>query len=207
MSWDFAVIDPVAFPVEHERYVDMLAQGREDLIDPLWIACFCMVLALSLEGFFSRPGGQHDLSLFRGLSESDLKDLPSVWHDAALRALQLGEWGGTPRIRTIQTAVLMGQYIQVSSSSGQQGRFLGWAASAYRVAQRMGLHRLGSDPQAMPPDDPALPPGSNAVKREVAVRLWHHLVNIDSWLSDSPVSRCYVRPSFAPAFLNVTNEC
>ncbi|GAA5916265.1 hypothetical protein JCM8208_001719 [Rhodotorula glutinis] len=193
MSWDFRnVIDPVAFPVEHERYVDMLAQGREDLIDPLWIACFCMVLALSLEGFFSRPGGQHDLSLFRGLSEAELTDLPSVWHDAALRALQLGEWGGTPRIRTVQCAVLLGQYIQVSSSSGQQGRFLGWAASAYRVAQRMGLHRLASDPQTMPPDDPALPPGSNAVKREVAVRLWHHLVNIDSWLSDSPVSRCYM---------------
>ncbi|GAA5938050.1 hypothetical protein JCM3775_005323 [Rhodotorula graminis] len=193
MSWDFRnVIDPVAFPVEHERYVDMLAQGREDLIDPLWIACFSMVLALSLEGFFSRPGGQHDLSLFRGLSESDLKDLPSVWHDAALRALQLGEWGGTPRIRVIQCVVLMGQYIQVSSSSGQQGRFLGWAASAYRVAQRMGLHRLGSDPQTMPPDDPALPPGANALKRELAVRLFHHLVNIDSWLSDSPVSRCYM---------------
>lgn len=193
MEWDFRVLDPVAFPIEHERYVQMLATGREDLIDPLWIACFCMVLALSLEGFFSRPTGRHDLSLFRGLSETDLKDLPSVWHDAALRALQLGEWGGTPRIRTVQCCVLFAQYIQISSSSGQQGRFLGWAASAFRVAQRMGLHRLGSDPQTMPPDDPALPPGCNAVKRQSAVRLWHHLVNIDSWLSDSPSLRCYVR--------------
>lgn len=43
-----------------------------------------------------------DLSLFRGLDEEGLKDLPSVWHDAALRALQIGEYGGTPRIRTIQ---------------------------------------------------------------------------------------------------------
>lgn len=42
------------------------------------------------------------MSLFRGMDEGDLKDLPSVWHDAALRALQLGEWGGTPRVRTIQ---------------------------------------------------------------------------------------------------------
>ncbi|TNY19628.1 hypothetical protein DMC30DRAFT_447750 [Rhodotorula diobovata] len=192
MEWDFRVLDPVAFPIEHERYVQMLATGREDLIDPLWIACFCMVLALSLEGFFSRPTGRHDLSLFRGLSETDLKDLPSVWHDAALRALQLGEWGGTPRIRTVQCCVLFAQYIQISSSSGQQGRFLGWAASAFRVAQRMGLHRLGSDPQTMPPDDPALPPGCNAVKRQSAVRLWHHLVNIDSWLSDSPSLRCYM---------------
>ncbi|GAA6053624.1 hypothetical protein JCM3770_001564 [Rhodotorula araucariae] len=192
MEWDFRVLDPVAFPIEHERYVQMLAAGREDVIDPLWIACFCMVLALSLEGFWSRPSGQKDLALFRGLCESDLKDLPSVWHDAALRALQLGEWGGTPRIRTIQCIILFGQYIQISSSSGRQGRFLGWAASAFRVAQRMGLHRLGTDPQSMPPDDPALPPGSNALKREMAVRLWHHLVNIDSWLSDSPSFRCYM---------------
>ncbi|GAA5972560.1 hypothetical protein JCM11641_001900 [Rhodosporidiobolus odoratus] len=192
MEWDFRVLDPVAFPVEHDRYVQMKEGGRQDLLDPLWIACLCMVLALSLEGFFSRPHGAKDLSLFRGLSEQDLKDLPSVWHDAALRALQLGEWGGTPRIRTIQCILLMQQYIQLSSSSGQQGRILGWISSAVRCAQRMGLHRLGSNPKTMPPDDPALPPGSNALKRETAVRLFNHLVNIDSWTSDSPSLRCYL---------------
>ncbi|GAA5931501.1 hypothetical protein JCM1841_003556 [Sporobolomyces salmonicolor] len=193
MEWDFRVLDPEAFPLEHQRYTEMVEQGRQDLIDPLWIACFCMVLALSLEGFWSRPNGVKDLSLFGGgLTEQDLKDLPSVWHDAALRALQLGEWGGTPRVRTIQCIILFGQYIQIASSSGQQGRFLGWAASAIRVAQRMGLHRLGSNPQTMPPDDPALPPGTNSLKREMAVRLFHHLVNVDSWLSDSPSFRCYL---------------
>lgn len=173
------------------------------------------VLALSLEGFWSRPKGMKDLSLFRGLDEAGLKDLPSVWHDASLRALQLGEYGGTPRIRTIQCApyfsystvstlcadplgsfrcvILFGQYIQIFSSSGQTGRYLGWFASAVRVAQRLGLHRLGSRDETMPPDDPALPPGSNSLKREMAVRLFHHLVNVDSFLSDSP-SRCYVSP-------------
>ncbi|CEQ42906.1 SPOSA6832_04777 [Sporobolomyces salmonicolor] len=206
MEWDFRVLDPEAFPLEHQRYTEMVEQGRQDLIDPLWIACFCMVLALSLEGFWSRPNGVKDLSLFGGgLTEQDLKDLPSVWHDAALRALQLGEWGGTPRVRTIQCIILFGQcpskhyfHIQIASSSGQQGRFLGWAASAIRVAQRMGLHRLGSNPQTMPPDDPALPPGTNSLKREMAVRLFHHLVNVDSWLSDSPSFRCYCKlPRFA----------
>ncbi|GAA5988863.1 hypothetical protein JCM10908_006203 [Rhodotorula pacifica] len=192
LEYDFKVLDPVAFRVEHERFVDMVQQGRQALVDPLWISVFCMVLALALEAFWSRPNGMKDLAIFRGLAESDLRDLPSVWHDAALRALQLGEWGGTPRIRTIQCIILFGQYIQISSSSGQQGRFLGWAASAIRVAQRMSLHRLGSDPQIMPPDDPALPPGQNSLKRQMAVRLWHHLVNIDAWLSDSPAFRCYI---------------
>ncbi|GAA5916616.1 uncharacterized protein JCM6883_007137 [Sporobolomyces salmoneus] len=191
IEWDYKVLDPVAFPLEHLRYNEMLEQGREDLIDPLWIAVFCMVLALSLEGFWSRPKGMKDLSLFRGLDEAGLKDLPSVWHDASLRALQLGEYGGTPRIRSIQCVILFGQYIQIFSSSGQTGRFMGWFASAVRVAQRLGIHRLGSNPQTMPPDDPALPPGSNSLKREMAARLFHHLVNIDSFLSDSP-SRCYL---------------
>lgn len=192
LEYDFKVLDPVAFRVEHERFVEMVQQGRQALVDPLWIAVFCMVLALALDAFWSRPNGMRDFAIFRGLAEPDLRDLPSVWHDAALRALQLGEWGGTPRIRTIQCVILFGQYIQISSSSGQQGRFLGWAASAIRVAQRMSLHRLGSDPQTMPPDDPALPPGQNSLKRQMAVRLWHHLVNIDAWLSDSPAFRCYI---------------
>ncbi|GAA6038341.1 hypothetical protein JCM8097_003955 [Rhodosporidiobolus ruineniae] len=193
MEWDFRVLDPVAFPVEYERFVQMRKAGRGDLIDPLWVACFCMLLALSLDGFWTRPSSpMRDLSIFGGMPESDLRELPSVWHDAALRALQLGEWGGTPRVRTIQCVILMQQYIQLSSSSGQTGRILSWVASAIRVAQRLGLHRLGSNPQTMPPDDPALPPGSNSVKRETAVRLWRHLVNIDSWLSDSPSLRCYL---------------
>ena len=47
MEWDYKVLDPVAFPLEHLRYNEMLENGREDLIDPLWIACFCMVRPLS----------------------------------------------------------------------------------------------------------------------------------------------------------------
>lgn len=102
MEWDYRVLDPVAFPLEYDRFNEMLAAGREDQIDPLWVAVLAMVLALALEGFWSRPGGKKDVSLFRGLSERDMMDLPAVWHDASLRALQLGEWGGTPRVRTVQ---------------------------------------------------------------------------------------------------------
>lgn len=125
MNWDFNVVDPHAFIQEHERYTEMILAGRQDSIDPLWVAVFCMVrpfrrlfrflphsfplqiIALSLEGFWNRPGGVRNLSLFGGLSETELIDLPSVWHDAALRALQIGEWGGTPRIRTIQCALFV----------------------------------------------------------------------------------------------------
>lgn len=125
MDWDYQPLDAEAFVAEHERYREMQMDGREDSVDPLWVAVFCMVtffltsvlrlvliviffvqvLALSLEGFWSRPGGAKNLTLFRGLTERELQDLPSVWHDAALRALQIGEWGGTPRIRTIQSVL------------------------------------------------------------------------------------------------------
>jgi hypothetical protein len=43
MEWDYRVLDPDAFPVEHERYTEMLAEGREDSIDPLFVAVLCMV--------------------------------------------------------------------------------------------------------------------------------------------------------------------
>lgn len=56
----------------------------------------------------------------------------------------------------------------------------------------MGLHRLGTNPETMPPDDPALPPGKNSIKRETAVRLFNMLVAMDSVLSDSSQFRCYV---------------
>jgi hypothetical protein len=49
-------------------------------------------------------------------------------------------------------------------------------APAIRLAQLLGLHRLGSDPNKMPPDDPAFAfPGRLAIKREVALRIWSYL--------------------------------
>jgi hypothetical protein len=109
INWDFAAVDVQSFIPEHERYFEMRAAGRQDSIDPLWIAVYCMVLSLSLDGFWGRPDGARDLGIFGGMSEKALQDLPSVWHDSALRSLQIGEWGGAPRIRTVQTIILFGQ--------------------------------------------------------------------------------------------------
>lgn len=43
MEWDYRVLDPVAFPQEHDRYLQMLTDGRQDEIDPLFVAVLCMV--------------------------------------------------------------------------------------------------------------------------------------------------------------------
>lgn len=53
MEWDYRVLDPKAFPVEHERYTEMLAEGTEDSIDPLFVAVLCMV-SISLSSALRR---------------------------------------------------------------------------------------------------------------------------------------------------------
>jgi hypothetical protein len=40
------------------------------------------------------------------------------------------------------------------------------------MSETLVRHTLTSDPETMPPDDPALPPGKNSMKREMALKLW-----------------------------------
>lgn len=53
------------------------------------------------------------------------------------------------------------------------------------MAQSMGLHKLGSDPSVMPTlsddDEPnsGLPPGTNTLKREMALRMLTTLLFLD----------------------------
>lgn len=56
------------------------------------------------------------------------------------------------------------------SPGGEASRFMTWLAGGIRVAQGLGLHKLGSDPEVMPLDDAAWPPGKNARKRQMALR-------------------------------------
>lgn len=42
-------------------------------------------------------------------------------------------------------------------------------ASAIRICQLLGLHRLGDDPKVMPKDDAALPRAACVLKREVSL--------------------------------------
>lgn len=42
--------------------------------------------------------------------------------------------------------------------------------TSIRLAQTLRLHDLGCDPNTMPPDDPAWPPGPSSLKREMGLR-------------------------------------
>lgn len=48
--------------------------------------------------------------------------------------------------------------------------------AAIRIAQQLGIHRLGNDPTTMPMPDPALPNTVCTLRREIPIRLLHALL-------------------------------
>ncbi|SCV67647.1 BQ2448_5258 [Microbotryum intermedium] len=137
------------------------------------------------------PPKANELGQLECFAPEEIEVLPERWFTASQRALRLAEWETIPRIRSIQTVVLYTQYLQLCSSTrGQPSQMAVWLAASIRLAQVMGLHVLGSNPEIMPPDDPAFPPGKCSIKRETAKRLWAVLVYQD-WLGATSKNRCY----------------
>jgi hypothetical protein len=91
-----------------------------------------------------------------------------------------------------------------------------WLSPAIRLAQLLGLHRLGNDPSRMPADDPAFPPGvckgsprapstadrlpqRSAIKRETAKRIWSYLLTSD-WLTCTHNGYAQIPPDTCTSF-------
>ncbi|GAA5981930.1 hypothetical protein JCM10908_004671 [Rhodotorula pacifica] len=214
VSWLFHHLHAPSFRSEVEHFHLMCDQGRQREVDPFWLALLLMVICLALDSMhYSRsplslrtesnghqphqhskestaPEVGKDTPL-EAYTQEQLKALPERWFSASMRALKLAEFETVPRIRSIQTIVLYTQYLQLSSASrGQPSQLVVWLATAIRLAQVFGLHLLGSNPETMPPEDPAFPPGKNSLKREMSKRLWAVLVYQD-WLGANSRNRCY----------------
>ncbi|KAG0667170.1 hypothetical protein C6P46_002582 [Rhodotorula mucilaginosa] len=206
VSWLFHHLHAPSFRFEVEHFHSMCDQGRQREVDPFWLALLLMVLCLALDSMhYSRSplslrtevNGQKDSTPvgkdtpLEAYTQEQLKALPERWFGASMRALKLAEFETVPRVRSIQTIVLYTQYLQLSSASrGQPSQLVVWLATAIRLAQVFGLHLLGSNPETMPPEDPAFPPGKNSLKREMSKRLWAVLVYQD-WLGANSRNRCY----------------
>ncbi|BGP55261.1 hypothetical protein JCM8202v2_002859 [Rhodotorula sphaerocarpa] len=209
VAWLFHHLHAPSFRAEVQHFHLMCDQERQRDVDPFWLALLLMVICLALDSMhYSRSPlalqGEHAHAHgadVRGMvgqgtplemySQEQLKALPERWFGASMRALKLAEFETVPRIRSIQTIVLFTQYLQLSSASrGQPSQLVVWLAAAIRLAQVLGLHLLGSNPETMPPEDPAFPPGKNSLKREMAKRLWAVLVYQD-WLGANARNRCY----------------
>ncbi|BGP15860.1 hypothetical protein JCM10213v2_003849 [Rhodosporidiobolus nylandii] len=175
-------------------------------VDLFWLSLLLMILCLALDsmhfkrsplaldgGGAERAGeGQGGEDPLRMYTEEQRRLLPERWFAASMRALKLAEWESVPRVRSIQTIILFTQYLQLSSATrGQPSQQPLWLAGAIRLAQVLGLHLLGNNPETMPPEDPAWPPGRNSLKREMAKRLWAVLVYQD-WLGANSRNRSYM---------------
>ncbi|GAA5937252.1 hypothetical protein JCM1841_007021 [Sporobolomyces salmonicolor] len=185
VDWLHNVCYKELFLAEHERQWEMRDAGRGDEVDPMWLACYCMILALSVDGLRCQP---HDDG--RLVEEQDQYN-PVQWYACTLRLMQLGDFMGRPQVRFIQAIILIGQWLQFSAAGGQASRCLSLLASAIRAAQILGLHQLSNDPSHMPPPDPAWPPGANSIKREGALRLFGLLAFLD-YMSATTRFRSYL---------------
>ncbi|KAI5480083.1 C6 transcription factor [Pseudohyphozyma bogoriensis] len=174
-DWVHPVVYKPSFLAEFDYYWGMVEAGRQKEVCPIWLAQYCMILSLALDGF--------------NLSTTQLVHSPPSFdsslafklYQAAQRLLHLGDWHGTPQARSITTAILITQAGQFSAVGGQLTKFMGWLGGAIRIAQVLGLHKLGDDPEVMPVDDPSWPAGKNSVKRQSGLRIFAALLFMD-WL-------------------------
>ncbi|KAK9894355.1 hypothetical protein P389DRAFT_197652 [Cystobasidium minutum MCA 4210] len=202
VHWRFTIVHLPALRLEIKRLWEMFAAGRQLEVDPLWLGVLFMVLALGMNNHPTTPSPSN---IFPGLTTEQISALATGYHSASLKALHIGDCMGKPRPRTVQAiclfAVYFQQFLQPAAGPSSAERMLHWLAIAIRSAQMMGLHSLGSDPEVMPPDDPAWPPGKNAFKRQLALRLWANLQWAD-WMSATSSARSYsIHPSYCTSVM------
>ncbi|BGO93876.1 hypothetical protein NBRC10512_006114 [Rhodotorula toruloides] len=201
VAWLFHHLHAPSFRAEVEAFHTICDQNRQHSIDLPWLALLLMVLSLALDSLHhsrsplaldpTRTMIEENDKPLEAYGEETLKKMPERWFGASVRALRLAEFETVPRIRSIQTIILYTQYLQLSSADrGEPSQRVVWLSSAIRLAQVLKLHQLGSNPETMPPDDPAFPPGKNSIKREMAKRLWAVLVYQD-WLFATRVNLYY----------------
>ena len=171
-GWLHRIVVDTLFVPEHERFWEMLGQGRGLEVDPLWMALWLLMLSLSLNDLRYRKTSPFAKALAQvGISDPD-DGRPSLWSAMAQRLMVLADVHDLPQARLIQCVALHGQLLQSHPGPGHTASFLSWLASATNACLCMGWHKLGEDHEVMPPDDPAFPPGKNSMKREIVLRLF-----------------------------------
>ncbi|GAA96957.1 uncharacterized protein L969DRAFT_79206 [Mixia osmundae IAM 14324] len=172
-----AAVHRPSFMSDYASFWVMLDKGRPQDVSYSWLGLYCAVLcnaACTVDCY--KDTGKRTNAYLDGFSREDLIALPRVWHDASLTCLSLAECMRFPQIRVLQAVIVLSVYF---SFSGQKQAGHIWTVTCIKIAQLLGLHRLGSDETKMPADDPAWPPGSSSLKREMAKRIWWIIVSMD----------------------------
>ncbi|KAJ7096594.1 hypothetical protein B0H15DRAFT_825680 [Mycena belliarum] len=187
ISWIYQIIHGPIFLDECRQLWSAVENGTDHVIDPAWFSCYFMVLAW---GACSLTPVNMPAAL-QNYSAADVAGLPRVWYRAAELALHACSWASKPQVRAVQAILLKISYERPGSQSADDSdegtSFFVWLSAATRIAQLLGLHRLGSDPKTMPLDDPGLPAPPCVLKRELAKRIWFFcLVHDWMFITSSP---------------------
>ncbi|KXS99960.1 hypothetical protein AC578_810 [Pseudocercospora eumusae] len=137
-------------------------------VDLQWVAVLFAVLCGSI-----CCGSKSALSRW-GIHESEQELLSRKWHHAVVTCLNQARYMARPSIRSCEAIATLTICAHILGYSNQQAVLL---ASAVRIAQSLGLHRL---------DDTS----PKTVDRETGRRVWTQLCSQD-WFS-IPFSECYL---------------
>ncbi|GAA5839527.1 hypothetical protein JCM5353_002777 [Sporobolomyces roseus] len=219
--WMFPSLHMPSLRAEHKKYWEMVESGRRDDIDPGWLAVYAVMLALSWddsaqilpEMFFD---GSKDSPEAKAKKEHEALSYYAV----SQKLILLADPYGKPQVRFIQQVLplqfsyffetmsdlvcfsVVSRYVILNAcwtliaavDSSDWGRFSNLLCVAIRTGHNLQLHRLTDDPENMPSDDPAWPPGKNSVKRESALRIWSALTFYDHLAAISRFSTYMIHP-------------
>ncbi|GAA6049643.1 hypothetical protein JCM3770_005050 [Rhodotorula araucariae] len=201
-DWFFSILHHETWWAEYERFWEMVEGGRKYEVDPAWLAIYCFILALSSDE------SMHLTCPSTPEASSAWEDQSARYQACAQKLILLADPFGRPQARLVQITTFFACWTLISAHGGEFGRFSSWLACGIRIAQKMGLHQLTDDPENMPPDDPAWPPGKNALKRETALRIWGFLCFFDHLSASARFKAYMIHPSHTttPPLSNVNSN-
>ncbi|GAA6015457.1 hypothetical protein JCM10207_008601 [Rhodosporidiobolus poonsookiae] len=171
-SWFWVVLHAPTFLAEYDAFHLLLQEGRQYEIDPLWLSLLFLCLAHSASSLDYLPPGSD-------FTAEELSSSIPAYLEASRAALDCGDAFGSAKLRSIQSVVLLAPLALNSGLPQRVETVIPYVAAAVRLCQQLKLDKLGSDPTSMPPEDPALPTGTNSLRREMAIRVFHGLLHVD----------------------------
>lgn len=163
LEWYSRVLHAPTFIEECKHLLSLPPASVSGQVRPSFLAIYFMVLCLSLQ--FLEPNERKNL----GLSTEQVNSLCKTMFSASQSLLWMCDFLGAHSLEHLQCIVLMGVYQYNVGMADSHWALLG---SAIKIAQNIGLSRLGNESQKI-----AWPEAwRDPLRREIGRRVWWHLV-------------------------------
>ncbi|KAJ5110658.1 C6 transcription factor [Penicillium argentinense] len=161
-----------------------LSLNSVDAIEGAWLSLYYAMLAVTL--YHTHPEKLEEFEIYSGT------ELSLLCYQKSIDSLNTADFMKNHSIFSVQAICLL---IYIGHNAGQSDRISVLLASASRIAQCLGLHRLGPDtPAATQKSTESSDRTQQLVDREVSKRVWWFLVRQD-WLQ-IPYNNTYnIHPS------------